>query len=234
MPAMIPETPKRVVLLRTVGDVVTTRSLLLFVAASLPLIVFPGPSVAFILGTTLHGGRRSGLAATAGVELGYLVHVLGAVIGVSAVIATTAAAFTAVKVAGACWLLWLAWQAWRSTGDARLGDLGRSTPATGRTRSAFRRGLLVGALNPKTAVFYLAFLPQFVTADGGPVWAQLLVFGLLFIALATVVDAQWAILGDGLRRLVPRLRMRVVDRVSGVVYAMLAVVTLGARRLGSA
>lgn len=214
--------------------VVTTRSLLLFLAASLPLILFPGPSVAFILATTLRSGRRPGLVATAGVELGYLVHVIGAVVGVSAVIATTAAAFTAVKIAGACWLLWLAWQAWRGSGHETLADIGPRDGVTAGTRSAFRRGLLVGALNPKTAVFYLAFLPQFVTPAGGPVWAQLLTFGLLFIGLAWLIDAQWAIAGGGLRRLLPRLRMRVVDRVSGVVYALLAAVTLSARRLTSA
>jgi threonine/homoserine/homoserine lactone efflux protein len=217
-----------------VETVVTTRSLLLFGAASLPLILFPGPSVAFILATTLRSGRRPGLAATAGVELGYLVHVLGAVVGVSAVIATTAAAFTAVKVAGACWLLWLAWQAWRGTGEPLAGPGAAAGPVAGTSRTAFRRGLLVGALNPKTAVFYLAFLPQFVTPGAGPVWAQLLVFGLLFIGLAALIDAQWAIAGGGLRRLVPSLRTRVLDRVSGVVYALLAAVTLSARRLTSA
>ena len=213
---------------------VTTRSLLLFAAASLPLILFPGPSVAFILATTLRTGRRPGLAATAGVELGYLVHVLGAVVGVSAIIATTAEAFTVVKVAGAAWLLWLAWQAWRSSGDETLAELGEGKPQSGTSRAAFRRGLLVGALNPKTAVFYLAFLPQFVSPEAGPVWAQLLIFGLLFIALASLIDAQWAIAGGGLRRIVPRLRMRVVDRASGVVYACLAAVALSARRLTSA
>jgi threonine/homoserine/homoserine lactone efflux protein len=214
--------------------VVSSRSLLLFVAASLPLILFPGPSVAFILATTLRSGRRTGLAATAGVELGYLVHVLGAVVGVSAVIATTASAFTAVKIAGACWLLWLAWQAWRGSSDESRAELGARQPTAGGSQTAFRRGLLVGALNPKTAVFYLAFLPQFVTPDAGPVWAQLLLFGLLFIALAWLVDAQWAIAGGGLRRVLPSLRLRLVDRVSAVIYAALAAVTLTARRLSSA
>ena len=213
---------------------VPTHTLVLFVAASIPLILMPGPSVAFILGTTLRSGRRPGLAATAGVELGYLVHVVGAVVGVSALIASTALAFTAVKVAGACWLLWLAVQAWRSKGDHTLADLdtGDGAPA-GSSVTAFRRGLLVGALNPKTAVFYLAFLPQFVTPGAGPVPAQLLELGVLFILLAAVMDAQWAIAGGGLRRLVPRLRMVVVDRVSGVVLAALAAVTLTVRRVSS-
>jgi threonine/homoserine/homoserine lactone efflux protein len=135
-----------------------------------------------------------------------------------------------VKVAGACWLLWLAWQAWRGGPE----PTGREAPApTGSSAAAFRRGLLVGALNPKTAVFYLAFLPQFVDPDAGPVWAQLLFFGLLFIALAWLVDAQWAIAGGGLRRVLPALRMRLVDRISAVVYTALAVVALTARRAAS-
>ena len=218
----------------SLSAMVTTRSLLLFAAASLPLILFPGPSVGFILATTLRGGRRSGLAATAGVELGYLVHVVGAAVGVSAVIATTAGAFTAVKVAGACWLLWLAWQAWRGSGDQTLAELGAGEVPPRSARVAFRDGLLVGALNPKTAVFYLAFLPQFVTPGAGPVWAQLVVFGLLFIVLASLVDAQWALAGSTLHRVLPNLRMRLVDRASAVVYAALAAVALSARRLTSA
>lgn len=96
-------------------------------------------------------------------------HVVGAAVGVSAVIATTAGAFTAVKVAGACWLLWMAWQAWRGSGDQTLAELGAEEVAPRAARVAFRHGLLVGALNPKTAVFYLAFLPQFVTPGAGPV-----------------------------------------------------------------
>ena len=79
---------------------------------------------------------------------------------------------------------------------------------------AQKLGLLVGALNPKTAVFYLAFLPQFVSPEGGPVWVQLPVFGLLFIALASVLDASWAIAGGSLRRLLPAVRLAVVDRFS--------------------
>ena len=82
-------------------------------------------------------------------------------------------------------------------------------------------------------MFYLAFLPQFVSPGAGPVAGQLLELGLVFILLAAAVDAQWAIAGGGLRRLVPRLRMTVVDRVSGVIYAALAAVTLTARRISS-
>jgi threonine/homoserine/homoserine lactone efflux protein len=201
----------------------------LFLVASLPLVLAPGPAVAFVLATSVRSGRRPGLAAVAGVESGYLVHVTGAVAGVSAVIAASATAFTAVKLAGGGWLLWLAWRGWRSRADGTLADVA-AAPGGAGARGAFRRGLLVGALNPKTAVFYLAFLPQFVRPGAGPLPLQLLVFGLLFLALATVSDSCWALAGAGLARALPRLRVRVLDRVSGGVLAVLAVGTLTARR----
>lgn len=208
----------------------TSSSLLLFLAASVPLVLFPGPSVAFILATTLRGGRRPGLAATAGVETGYLAHVLGSVVGVSALLAASATAFTAVKLAGAAWLLWLAWQALRSREAGTLAEVGLHAPAAPTARRAFSRGLLVGASNPKTALFFVAFLPQFVDPAAGPVPLQLLVLGLLFIAVASVPDAAWALLGASLARVLPTVRLRTVDRLSGVVYAALAAVTLTARR----
>lgn len=201
----------------------------LFLAASLPLVLAPGPAVAFVLAASIRSGRRAGLAAVAGVETGYLVHVVGAVAGVSAVIAASAAAFTGVKVAGAAWLLWLAWRAWRSPARGTLAEVA-AQPS--RDHRSFRRGLLVGALNPKTAVFYLAFLPQFVRADAGPVPVQLLVFGLLFLALAAVSDSCWALAGAGLARALPGLRLRVLDRVTAGVLTALAAVTVTARRAG--
>jgi threonine/homoserine/homoserine lactone efflux protein len=206
---------------------VPAHSLVLFVAASVPLILFPGPAVGFIVTTTLRAGRRSGFAATAGVETGYLVHVLGAVAGVSALVARSASAFSLVKLGGVCWLLWLAWRGLRSRAD---GTLGAQAPDPIRVRTSFGRGLLVGALNPKTAMFYLAFLPQFVRRDGGPVWAQLLVFGLLFIALAAVFDSGWVMVGGRVRSLLSALRICVLDRLSGAVYAGLAAVLLSVRR----
>ena len=216
---------------------VTTRSLLLFVAASIPLLLFPGPAVAFVLATTLRSGRRSGLGAVAGVETGYLVHVLGAVIGLSAVVAASAEAFTAVKVLGAAWLVWLAVQSWRSSrrdGDTSLAELRPAGAPATRPRASFSRGLLVGALNPKTAVFYLAFLPQFVSDDAGPAWAQLLVFGLLFIVLAACTDSCWVLAGGSLRRWLPAVRMKVVDRFSAGAFGVLAAVLLSARRASAA
>ena len=156
-------------------------------------------------------------------------HVLGAVVGLSALIAASAELFTAVKVVGAAWLVAMAWRSLRARSTGTLADLSPQTTGV-PSSTAFSRGLLVGALNPKTAVFYLAFLPQFVSPDGGPVWVQLLVFGLLFIVLASVLDAMWAVAGGSLRRLLPAVRLKVVDRFSAGIYAALAAVTLTVRR----
>lgn len=203
----------------------------LFIAISFPLVLFPGPSVAFILASSLRGGRVSGLSATGGVEAGYLVHVLGAVCGVSAIIAASATAFTIIKLAGAAWLLWLAWHAFLSKESGTLKELERNRLAARLSpREAFKKGLLVGALNPKTAVFFVAFLPQFVRSEAGPVWVQLTVYGLLFIGLASIPDSAWALVGTGLIKLAPRLRLKVIDQLSGVVYTLLAAATLVAGR----
>lgn len=208
----------------------TTATLLAFSLASLALIVVPGPSVAYVLATTLRDGRRVGVAATLGVETGYLVHVAGTVLGISAVLAASAAAFTVVKIAGGAYLLVLAVRAWRSRDTRTLAELARPGAERVRARTAFLRALPVGALNPKTAIFYLAFLPQFVDPAAGSVPLQLTVLGLLFIVLATAVDVQWALLGGSLRRLLPGLRMRVLDRITGTVLGALAVLTLRSSR----
>jgi threonine/homoserine/homoserine lactone efflux protein len=202
--------------------------LLLFLSTTIPIVWFPGPSVAFVLTKSVQKGRVVGLCAMAGAEVGYLVHVFAAVVGISAVISASQSLFTVVKIAGVGWLLWLAWQAFRSRKQGTLGELGDSAGPQddGAGWSAVRSGLLVGALNPKTAVFFLAFLPQFISTHAGPVPLQLLILGLLFIALATVPDALWAVGGGVLRKLTPRLRMRTLDRSAGVIYCALAAYAL--------
>ncbi|HQY34219.1 MAG TPA: LysE family translocator [Actinotalea sp.] len=219
-------------------------TLALFAVASIALIVAPGPAVTFILATTLRRGRGAGLAATAGVELGNTVHVVAAAFGVSAVVAASATAFTVIKVAGAAWLLWLAVRAWLARTPGTLAQVGSPAgdggaagvptedraggPAGG---ASVRAGFLVGVLNPKTALFFLAFLPQFVRPDSGAAWTQMLALGLVFVALACVGDSMWALGGGALRRALPRVRMVVLDRLSAGVYAALGLVTLTARRI---
>jgi threonine/homoserine/homoserine lactone efflux protein len=110
----------------------SVSGIVLCLAASLPVVLVPGPAVAFVVTTSLRRGRRAGLAAVAGVETGYLVHVAGAVAGVSAVVAASATAFTAVKAAGAAWLLWLAWRSWRCRADGSLAEIAGRPAVPGR------------------------------------------------------------------------------------------------------
>jgi len=201
---------------------------LLFALTCIPLVLAPGPSVAFVLATTLSSGRRVAMGAVAGVELGYVAHVIAAAAGISAILAASAAAFTAVKIAGACYLVWLGITAWRSRDLRLLGELGSAGGAT-RSGAAFRRGLVIGVLNPKTAVFFLSFLPQFVLPDAGPAWLQMTVLGLLFIVLAAMPDTLWALGGGAVARLFPRTRVRTTERISGTVFFGLAAYSLTAR-----
>jgi threonine/homoserine/homoserine lactone efflux protein len=188
--------------------------------------------VAFIVTSSLRHGSGFGARATAGVEAGYVVHVLAAVCGLSALLAASAVAFSAVKLAGAAYLAWLAVSAWRQSrtaGERRVVNEADTAPAGG----AFRQGFAVGALNPKTAVFFLAFLPQFADPARGPVATQVLVLGLAFIAIASVPDFTWALAAGRLRHRVARVRRAVVDRASAAVYALLAGVLVSTGRASS-
>ncbi len=201
----------------------------LLIAVSLPIALIPGPSVAFILTTTLRSGRGGGLAAVAGIELGYVLHVVGAALGISALVAASATAFTVVKVAGVLYLLWLAF---RALGSRREGTLEQPTAQDmdPTVRRSLTRGFMVGALNPKTAMFFVAFLPQFVSPGAGPIWLQLTLLGFLFILVMTVPDTMWALAGAALRRHLPRLKLRALDRISGCVYILMAAAASTVRR----
>jgi threonine/homoserine/homoserine lactone efflux protein len=170
----------------------TLSALELFAVAAFALIVVPGPSVLYIVSQSVGHGRVGGLAAVLGVEVGAFVHVAGAALGVSAVIASSAAAFSLLKIAGGAYLVVL--------GIRRLLERDPAAePGSARTRplgSIFRQGMIVNALNPKTALFFLAFLPQFVDPERGHVALQASVLGLVWVGIATVSDAAWA-LGSG-------------------------------------
>jgi threonine/homoserine/homoserine lactone efflux protein len=162
----------------------------LFAIAAFALIVVPGPAVLYIVSQSVGHGRRGGLAAVFGVEIGAFVHVAGAALGVSAIIASSATAFSVLKLAGGAYLVVLGIK------RLRQSDIGTAEPGAGGGRphsSIFRQGVLVSALNPKTALFFLAFLPQFVDPERGHVALQAIVLGLVFIAIATISDAVWAI-----------------------------------------
>lgn len=171
-----------------------------FLTTALLLNLSPGPDMAFILGQTIRSGRRGGFAATAGVWSGTLVHVFLTAGGLSAVVATSAIAFSVVKWVGAAYLLWLGFCALRSHGFAMAASPRHKhkTP-----RAIFRQGVLVALFNPKVAIFFLALLPQFVVVGAGPAWAQLLLHGVLIIAMAAFVEPPLVCIGE---RLTQKLR----------------------------
>jgi threonine/homoserine/homoserine lactone efflux protein len=163
----------------------------LFIAASLVLLVIPGPAVLFIVARSGAQGRRAGLVSVLGVHTASIVHVLAAVAGVSAIVVASSMAFTAVKVVGGCYLIYLGIKSLRS---ARTTS-GARPPKLRAAKQLFAEGFLVSLLNPKVALFFLAFLPQFVDRENGPIWSQTLVLGLLYIALGLCSDSMYAVLG---------------------------------------
>jgi threonine/homoserine/homoserine lactone efflux protein len=163
-------------------------SLGVFVAAALLLLVTPGPAVLYIVARSIDQGRQAGLVSMLGVHAGTLVHVAAAAAGLSAVLAASATAFTAVKYLGAAYLVYL--------GLRRLLDRapGATTgPIQAPLRRAFVDGVIVNVLNPKTAFFFLAFLPQFVDVSRGQVGAQILALGGVFVALGLLTDGGYAL-----------------------------------------
>jgi threonine/homoserine/homoserine lactone efflux protein len=204
-------------------------TLLLFAAASLALLLVPGPAVLFVVARSLEQGRTAGIVSVLGVHAGSVVHVAAAVAGISALVASSATAFAVVKYAGAAYLVLLGIQRLRRRGD---DDVLAAAPPAPRAR-LFRQGVVVSVLNPKTAVFFLAFLPQFVDPGVGPAAPQVAVLGLCFVALGIVSDGAWAVLAGAAGRRLRRsasVRRR-LDRASGVTYLGLgAVAALGGDR----
>jgi threonine/homoserine/homoserine lactone efflux protein len=190
----------------------------LFCAAALALIVVPGPAVTYVVTQSVDRGRRAGIVSALGVACGGLVHVAAASAGLSAVLASSSSAFTVVKLAGAAYLIVLGLR--RLAG---LGTEGRSDREPAGGQRIFLQGVVVNVLNPKTALFFLAFLPQFVEPSRGAAWHQILALGLLFGVLGFVTDGAYALvagtLGDVLRR--SRRYLQLQRWVSGVVFVAL-------------
>jgi len=160
-----------------------------FVVASTVIVVIPGPSVLFVLGRSIAHGRRAGVLSVLGNTLGTVPAVLAVAFGVGALVAASAAAFTALKLAGAAYLVWLGVQAVRHRHD----HTAVTTAAPASTGRLLGQGFVVGVTNPKTIAFFVAVLPQFVDPAAGPAWAQLLVLGVVFQLLALVCDSTWAL-----------------------------------------
>lgn len=208
-----------------------TSSLLIFTLACAALIVVPGPSVVYIVARTLEQGRRAGLLSALGVEVGGLVHVTAAVVGLSALIAASAELFTAVKLAGAAYLIVMGLRALLRSRDVAAEAEAEAGTAPASPRRMFAQGVVVNTLNPKTAIFFVAFLPQFADPSAGPLAPQMAVLGLIFVAVALISDSTWALVaGAAANRLrTPRAR-RWTARTTGGVFVVLGAVAATARR----
>ncbi len=189
---------------------------LVFLAAALALNISPGPDIAYIVSNTVASGKRHGFAASFGVCSGSVVHVLAAAFGLSAILAASAFAFSAVKWVGAAYLIYLGIRALVSAGARFKIDAQRSENSA---FAIYRQGFMIDVLNPKVAVFFMAFLPQFANPALGHVPAQLVLHGALVIAVALVVEAGIVLIAarftDALRRS-PRIGLW-LDRALGTV-----------------
>jgi threonine/homoserine/homoserine lactone efflux protein len=194
-----------------------------FVLAALALLLVPGPAVLYVVARSIEHGRRAGLASVLGIHVGTLVHIAAATLGLSALVLSSAVAFTAVKIAGAVYLIGLG--LW--TLFARHPETEVALGGERNLRRAFAQGIVVNVLNPKTALFFLAFLPQFVDPNAPHPAVQIAFLGVLFALLGLVTDSIWAIAagtaGGMLRR--SRRFVRAQRYVSGSVYIGLGVAT---------
>ncbi len=194
-------------------------TLIPFVIASAILVLIPGPAVLYIVSTGIGRGRRMALASMLGIETGALFHVAAAAVGLSAVVTNSVLAYSVIKYAGAAYLMYLGIKTLRSRDDSNPVRIPGATSA----RGAFQRGVIVNILNPKLALFFLAFLPQFVLPTRGPVAAQLVFLGLLFISVAIVIDGIYAMTSGVIGNLLNRSERFAEGqrKVAGVTYLAL-------------
>ena len=168
------------------------HSLLAFLIASILFIQVPGPSLLFTIGRALSVGRQEALLSVVGNAAGLLVQIAFLAVGLGAVVAASAEAFTVLKLVGAAYVVYLGIQAIRHRADARAALDGEAIVTKEHGWSSVRTGMIVGATNPKTIVFFAAFLPQFID-DSKPAAPQLLVLGLVFAVMAAASDTCWAL-----------------------------------------
>lgn len=196
-------------------------SLTLFIGAALLLLIAPGPAVLYIVARSIEQGRAAGLVSVLGIAVGSLTHIALAALGLSALLLASAFAFGLVKYAGAAYLVWLGIQSLlRRSDDPEIAP----PPPQALTR-IFWQGAVVNLLNPKTALFFIAFLPQFVDPARGPVAPQILALGVLFTLLAVTSDSLYALAAGTLAPLLARNRRvgNLHHRLSGLTMIILGI-----------
>ncbi|PTX64297.1 threonine/homoserine/homoserine lactone efflux protein [Melghirimyces profundicolus] len=202
-------------------------NLLTFTGISIMLTLMPGPDILFVITQSITRNPKDGIAVALGLCTGLMVHTTAAALGVSAVLYHSSLAFQTLKVAGALYLFYLAWQSLREAGAAHTGSLA----VEGRKRPFFalyRKGILMNLLNPKVSLFFLAFLPQFVSPEAGSVSVQMILLGVIFMVQAFLVFAVVSLAAHRLgRNFMANVAVsRWVDRGKAGIYAL-----LGARLL---
>ena len=199
-----------------------SSTLALFALAAFALIVIPGPAVIYVLTQSVAHGRRAGLASVAGIATGALVHVIAAAVGLSSLLVSSAIAFNIAKYLGAAYLVYLGIR--RILG--RDGSIALIDAPPKPLRRLYRDGVVVNVLNPKVALFFFAFLPQFVEPELGRAWLQMMVLGAIFVAIGVVSDCTYALLGGTFGGVLKRSGMyvRFERYVSGAVFVGLGVV----------
>jgi threonine/homoserine/homoserine lactone efflux protein len=206
----------------------TASTIALFLLAATALAVVPGPAVAYIVTQSIDQGRRAGLVSALGVASGGLVHVAAATVGLSALIASSATAFTVVKLAGAAYLIAVGVRRILS-GDAEEVERHALRAPLGRI---YRQGVIVNVLNPKTALFFLAFLPQFVDPHRGALWPQVAVLGVIFVLVAVLSDTTYALVSDAIAGRLRRTGTGAKVRrwLTGGVFIALGITAAATRR----
>ena len=205
-----------------------SSTLLLFSAAAIALIVVPGPAVLYIVAQSIDRGRLAGIVSALGVATGGLVHVTAAAVGLSSLLVSSATAFNVVKYAGAAYLIGLGlWTLLRRREEESV-----EMPKERKLSRRYWQGVVVNVLNPKTALFFFAFLPQFIDPEKGSAALQIGILGLVFVALAVASDSIWALAaGTASERLRGNRRFLAVQRyVSGSVFVGLGALTAVAKR----
>jgi threonine/homoserine/homoserine lactone efflux protein len=197
---------------------------MLFAPVALGLLVIPGPAVLYIVTRSVDQGRAAGIASVLGIHTGSLVHVAAAAAGLSALVVSSAVGFAVVKYAGAAYLIVLGIRKLVTPEEAE--EIAGTDRPPRSLRRIYAQGVVVNVLNPKTALFFLALLPQFVDVDRGAVWSQMLVLGFTFMALGMLSDGTYALAASKAGSLLrSSARFRAARRyVSGAIYLGLGAV----------